>query len=715
MTTEKKRWIPKPRWPGDTGDPKKKKEWKTYGAPRAVRPEIYGVMPVAQVESMLRGDEMPAPFIRRMRVINLLSALTLRKIEDDMIAPFEVMDIHHVLDEQISQDAIIAMLENKNLALALETGNLQPLWVESKDKPLLRKGFEQGWMQRFTKTPFDPICVMLATRAKLMMDVVDEEGHSYDLLKAMGMGWIDFGEIPGEEIGDPETYVPPVINQPIDFPDFPAPPAPGEPDYVPGPGETGYIPPADLTPTDPGYVPGPGEPGYVHPFDIVPGEDGHVADIDSINYVAPPLRMPGEPGFGGAPGESPDYPAGWNEGIFPSHPEYDPGRGESGYEYPRSPGGGYYGGDYGPGGEGAPGGPYGAGGDYVSVVPPLPFGYGPGWMFSGRGFGIGWFGDGIDCCLDKDDPEAYVHIGYFTASINAGDALGLTVAGAHEDCEGDNYEWIEVNGVGSLDSETGLSVIYTAPATGHNCPGNAEIQLICNSEVVDTLAVTINYDYAISFVYPEPETEVVREHSVAVNVSANGTPLTWAVAGTGFTLSHAETAGTGNVLLADETACGTATITITDCDGNVAIGEVRCTEGQWVLKSSNVCEMAGVVGVVTPSGGSPTTRFYITGIKGKGKQVDDRLYSGAGTHKIEGPGTECDDVISEYCNPENECMVYTIPCSTLQAPYNTVCCVDGQCRGDCTCAWPIDHENRYCSFGYYNYALNARNYYEWEC
>jgi len=757
----------------------------------SVRPEIYGVMPVKQVESMLRGDEMPAPFIRRMRVINLLSALTLRKIEDDMIAPFEVMDIHHVLDEQISQDAIIAMLENKNLALALETGDMQPLWVESKDKPLLRKGFEQGWIQRFNTTPFDPICVMLATRAKLMLDVVDEEGHSYDLLRAMGMGWIDFGEIPGEEMGDPDSYVPPLINTPIDYPDLPPDPVPGDPDYVPGPGEPGYIepydpgpgepgyvpgpgepgyiPPRDLTPSDPGYatqpgspgyippadltpsdpyyttqpgspgyvppwdlVPGdpyyetePGSPGYIPPWDIVPGEPGYVPGPDSPGYIPPPDRVPGDPGYPTVPGESPDYPPGWDEAIHPGHPGYEPGPGEGGYSYPTSPGGGYYGGDYGPGGGGIFGWPSGGGGIYSSLAPPLTLGYGPGSLLS-SGWGSKYtILDGINCCLDCEDPEAFVGIGYLTSSINAGETLGLTVEGAHEDCDGDNYEWIEVNGVGSLSAETGLDVIYTAPATGHNCPGNAEIWLSCGDEVVATLAVTINYDYAISFTYPEPETEVVRENSVVVNVSANGTPLTWSVAGTGFTLEHAETAGTGNVLHADETACGAATITITDCDGNVAVGFVRCTEGQWVFKS-NTCGMSGIAGTVYSL--AQYQYFKVRAIQGNKKQENKYNLRDLVTEKDAREGTyaevcggasPCDGWIAEHCaSGDSQCLNYpTVDCVALYSAGYEFCSQDDRiCHGGCGCHWNGSQYEWFMDFvRFWTPTGSNLKYYEWEC
>jgi len=623
----------------------------------SVRPQIYATMPVAEVEAQLRRDKMPAPFIRRMRVINILSAVTLRKIEDNMIAPFDVMDVHHVLDKQISQDAIISILDSATLATAIETGNLQPLWAESKEKPLLRKGFEQGWIQRFISTPFDPICVMLAMRAKLMLDAVDELGHSYDLLRAIGMGWIDFGEIPGEEAGDPDAYVPPVVDAPIDYPDIPADGVPGDPDYVPGPDEPDYIPPPD--------------------------------------------RVPGDPGYPIVPGEPPGYPEGWDEAIHPGHPDYEPGPGEEGYVYPSSPGGGYYGGDYGPGGKGTPGGPYGGGGDYVSVLPPLPLGIGPGWLLSGRGFGSRWSGAGIDCCLDKDSPLLYVHIGYYTSSIDAGETLGLTVEGAHELCGGENYEWIEVNGVGSLDAETGLSVIYTAPATGHNCPGNAEIQLVCGGEVVDTLVVTINYDYAISFVYPDPETEINQSDSLVINVSANGTPLAWSVAGTGFTLEHAETAGTGNVLHADGTACGAATITITDCDGNVATGYVRCTVGQWVFKS-NTCGLGGA-GTVTVLG----LNFEVESISGNKKQYD--YYVNNSTHRDEENDVDCASSKAIVCVGAQDCLTFTLPCTEMWggSAYgcSPVVCVTACSKIPYTNTWRLS---------YVEYTP-AYYYYEWEC
>ena len=232
---------------------------------RKVPPSLYWPVQPRQVEALLRKGEVPPAFTRRMRTINLLSATTLMKMEDSLLLPFDVMAMHHILDNLISQDAILDQMDSDELSYACTTGNIRPLWDIAPEFPLLQRGFTSGWINRFILEPFDPLCVMLAMRAKAMLDLVDEEGHSYNLIRKLGFGFIDFGEIPGEEPGDPGDYYPPEIDNPIDYPDIPTPPVPGpgEPGYVePMPGDPGYVPPG---PGEPGYVPGPGEPGYTEP------------------------------------------------------------------------------------------------------------------------------------------------------------------------------------------------------------------------------------------------------------------------------------------------------------------------------------------------------------------------------------------------------------------------------------------------------------------
>lgn len=93
-----------------------------------VPPSLYWPDTADSVILKMRNDIMPDPFVRRMRLVNLISAVVLRKIETALLAPFDVEDLHHILDRQISQDAVIDQLENKELAEALTTGNLTPLW-----------------------------------------------------------------------------------------------------------------------------------------------------------------------------------------------------------------------------------------------------------------------------------------------------------------------------------------------------------------------------------------------------------------------------------------------------------------------------------------------------------------------------------------------------------------------------------------------------------
>jgi len=93
-----------------------------------VPPSLYWPDTAQSLAVKLKLDIMPDPFTRRMRLINLMTAIVLRKIDAKLLAPFDVEDLHHVLDRQISQDAIIDQLDNKELAEALTTGNLRPLW-----------------------------------------------------------------------------------------------------------------------------------------------------------------------------------------------------------------------------------------------------------------------------------------------------------------------------------------------------------------------------------------------------------------------------------------------------------------------------------------------------------------------------------------------------------------------------------------------------------
>ena len=88
--------------------------------------------------------------------------------------------------------------------------------------------------------------------------------------------------------------------------------------------------------------------------------------------------------------------------------------------------------------------------------------------------------------------------------------------------------------------------------------------------------------------------EIARNNYVNVWVYSEGRacpPYSWSVSGTGFHFDSASgpTTATTNAdletleLWADGTACGSATISVTDGCGDTTTGYVRCTSGQWDL------------------------------------------------------------------------------------------------------------------------------------
>lgn len=75
---------------------------------------------------------------------------------------------------------------------------------------------------------------------------------------------------------------------------------------------------------------------------------------------------------------------------------------------------------------------------------------------------------------------------------------------------------------------------------------------------------------------------ITRNNSIALSVTGSGAPFSWnAVGGEGMTVDTDEESNSV-LLVADGTACGSVTVTCTDCDGNPASGSIRCTSaGSW--------------------------------------------------------------------------------------------------------------------------------------
>jgi hypothetical protein len=84
-------------------------------------------------------------------------------------------------------------------------------------------------------------------------------------------------------------------------------------------------------------------------------------------------------------------------------------------------------------------------------------------------------------------------IGYTVDVMSITESQELTAIYKENNCGSPIFHWqIMEGGGGSLDRETGDSVIYTAPTTNADCLNNPTIQLLCNEIIVDSFEISIN-------------------------------------------------------------------------------------------------------------------------------------------------------------------------------------------------------------------------------
>ncbi len=97
---------------------------------------------------------------------------------------------------------------------------------------------------------------------------------------------------------------------------------------------------------------------------------------------------------------------------------------------------------------------------------------------------------------------------------------------------------------------------------------------------------------AFSCADTNPETIGYRQ-TVSIAVTGGRPPFAWSVSGD-FTLGAAETQGRANTLGAEEGACGSVGVTVTDADGKTVVCTLRHTDGKWkALPVSPDCIISG--------------------------------------------------------------------------------------------------------------------------
>jgi len=236
------------------------------------------------------------------------------------------------------------------------------------------------------------------------------------------------------------------------------------------------------------------------------------------------------------------------------------------------------------------------------------------------------------------------------------------------------------------------SCITVAITVEDSCGQIAEVSIsICVCATEDDVAYdTTNSDEMI-------DQGIVGTDATATIIVTDGCgPFSWEVSGTGFTLAAASTTSRTNTLIADGTACGSATITVTDTCEDSCTGYVRCTTGQWVLKSRG-CVMSGDG---TLDEGSPycSACGYIwefTYIVGNKKQTQMTVrgwgYSGY-------TDSNCIDTIHTTL-PQDTGWTYP---EDFPVDYS-LCDNPGECD-------PYEMDQYY-----YTDAANWMSYFEWEC
>ena len=187
---------------------------------------------------------------------------------------------------------------------------------------------------------------------------------------------------------------------------------------------------------------------------------------------------------------------------------------------------------------------------------------------------------------------------------------------------------------------------------------------------------------------------IVRNGSANVAVLGGQAPFTWSVTGTGFSFATPVTSGRTNVLSADNTACGSATITVVDGCGQSTVGYVREEDNsQWGVIAGNVCLLSGAAS--WSSYGIQPWKLDGEIIRGKYKSVVRMggAFGANGCITCGSPKFPAASTCSEYCASANclqpigcaECMIGFAPANYTKAgPWNCFGLNGTECEGGWT-------------------------------
>jgi hypothetical protein len=220
---------------------------------------------------------------------------------------------------------------------------------------------------------------------------------------------------------------------------------------------------------------------------------------------------------------------------------------------------------------------------------------------------------------------------------------------------------------------------------------------------VPTMTGTITYpsSWSCGWFIGNPD-EIARNQNGVIELRGGRPPYQWQVSGNGFwfdaahTITSVQTTDPSVRAYADSSACGSATIHVTDGSSCSQSGTVRTSAGDWVLVTRDQCVMPGAYNY--------TFGAWYGLVRGGMKQ--ELLLTNIGSCSSGAPGYSCSNPYpgancssSQFCQYPGWCIQNGVGCQDCLET-GAVPCVNSPGDGG----------------SLYNcYCVNSIYYYEWRC
>jgi hypothetical protein len=194
----------------------------------------------------------------------------------------------------------------------------------------------------------------------------------------------------------------------------------------------------------------------------------------------------------------------------------------------------------------------------------------------------------------EDSPDAFSFVATSKADLTPYNCSKAEVTGG---CG--PYYWKVLAETGCGDDFDFLVEYTNAPWNLICADANSDPANVC-FQVTDRIGTTLTYpcddSTPLSFDDDSTPDTIAPSGNITLYINGSTGPFYWEVDDPEFSLAYEDqwVNGLTNALYASADACGTVTITVTDCLGEQITIEIRSTAGTWNLESSGACTLAGL-------------------------------------------------------------------------------------------------------------------------